>query len=60
LRSCEARFDSYLCSFKKASLIAFDNADNEMAVKGAIASKYRNAGKTLRMCQPRPGAGRRL
>jgi succinate-semialdehyde dehydrogenase/glutarate-semialdehyde dehydrogenase len=29
-----------------APLIVFDDADLEMAVKGAIASKYRNAGQT--------------
>ncbi len=29
-----------------APFIAFDDADIEMAVKGAIASKYRNAGQT--------------
>jgi succinate-semialdehyde dehydrogenase/glutarate-semialdehyde dehydrogenase len=29
-----------------ASFIVFDDADIEMAVKGAIASKYRNAGQT--------------
>jgi succinate-semialdehyde dehydrogenase/glutarate-semialdehyde dehydrogenase len=29
-----------------APLIVFDNADIEMAVQGAIASKYRNAGQT--------------
>ena len=29
-----------------APLIVFDDADIEMAVKGAIASKYRNAGQT--------------
>jgi succinate-semialdehyde dehydrogenase/glutarate-semialdehyde dehydrogenase len=29
-----------------APFIVFDNADIEMAVKGAIASKYRNAGQT--------------
>jgi succinate-semialdehyde dehydrogenase / glutarate-semialdehyde dehydrogenase len=29
-----------------APFIVFDDADIEMAVKGAIASKYRNAGQT--------------
>jgi succinate-semialdehyde dehydrogenase/glutarate-semialdehyde dehydrogenase len=29
-----------------APFIVFDNADIGMAVKGAIASKYRNAGQT--------------
>ena len=29
-----------------APVIVFDDADIEMAVKGAIASKYRNAGQT--------------
>ena len=29
-----------------APFIVFDGADIEMAVKGAIASKYRNAGQT--------------
>jgi succinate-semialdehyde dehydrogenase / glutarate-semialdehyde dehydrogenase len=38
-----------------ASFIVFDDADIEMAVKGAIASKYRNAGQTC-VC----GARRRL
>jgi succinate-semialdehyde dehydrogenase/glutarate-semialdehyde dehydrogenase len=28
-----------------APFIVFDDADIEMAVKGAIASKYRNAGR---------------
>ena len=32
--------------------IVFDDADIEMAVKGAIASKYRNAGQTC-MCANR-------
>ena len=31
---------------KTAPFIAFDDADIEVAVKGAIASKYRNAGQT--------------
>jgi succinate-semialdehyde dehydrogenase/glutarate-semialdehyde dehydrogenase len=30
-----------------APIIVFDDADIEMAVKGAIASKYRNAGQTI-------------
>jgi succinate-semialdehyde dehydrogenase/glutarate-semialdehyde dehydrogenase len=34
-------------ALKKAFLIVFDDADIEMAVKGAIASKYRNAGQTF-------------
>ena len=29
-----------------APLLVFDDADFEMGVKGAIASKYRNAGQT--------------
>ena len=29
-----------------APFLVFDDADFEMAVKGAIASKYRNAGQT--------------
>jgi len=35
-----------------APFIVFDDADIEMAVKGAIASKYRNAGQTC-MCANR-------
>ncbi len=43
-----------------APFIVFDDADIEMAVKGAIASKYRNAGPTCVCAKPHPGAGRRL
>jgi succinate-semialdehyde dehydrogenase / glutarate-semialdehyde dehydrogenase len=35
-----------------ATFMVFDDADTEMAVKGAIASKYRNAGQT-RVCANR-------
>jgi len=37
---------------RNAPFIVFDDADIEMAVKGAIASKYRNAGQT-RVCATR-------
>jgi succinate-semialdehyde dehydrogenase/glutarate-semialdehyde dehydrogenase len=35
-----------------APFIVFDDADIEMAVKGAIASKYRNAGQTCVCANP--------
>ena len=35
-----------------AAFIVFGDADIEMAVKGAVASKYRNAGQTC-MCDNR-------
>ena len=43
-----------------APFIVFDDADMDSAVIGAIASKYRNTGQTLRLRQPLPGAERRL
>jgi acyl-CoA reductase-like NAD-dependent aldehyde dehydrogenase len=44
----------------KARFMVFDDEDIEMAVKGATASKYRNAGQTCGVRQPHPGARRRL
>jgi succinate-semialdehyde dehydrogenase / glutarate-semialdehyde dehydrogenase len=43
-----------------APFILFDDADIAMAIKGAIASKYRNAGQTCVCANRHPGAGRRL
>jgi succinate-semialdehyde dehydrogenase/glutarate-semialdehyde dehydrogenase len=44
---------------RHAPFIVFDDADIEMAVKGAIASKYRNAGQTA-SAPTALDAGRRL
>ena len=43
-----------------APFIVFDDADIDAAVKGAMASKYRNAGRDLRLRQSHPGAGQDL
>jgi succinate-semialdehyde dehydrogenase / glutarate-semialdehyde dehydrogenase len=36
----------YLCIHRRAPFVVFDDSDIEMAVKGAIASKFCNAGQT--------------
>jgi succinate-semialdehyde dehydrogenase / glutarate-semialdehyde dehydrogenase len=43
-----------------APFLVFDDADLDQAVAGAIASKFRNTGQTLRLRQSHSGAGRRL
>ncbi len=43
-----------------APFIVFDDADIDAAVKGAMASKYRNAGQTCVCANRHPGAGRHL
>jgi acyl-CoA reductase-like NAD-dependent aldehyde dehydrogenase len=45
---------------RNAPFIVFDDADIEMAVKGAIGSKYRNAGQTCVCANRILVTGRRL